>query len=83
MSDLEQRVSTLEREMSSLKARVAINDEDMKNIPNLIKTESRFTNSQIARLSHDVAELREKVDTMPRVLAELVTDMLAERDKKH
>jgi hypothetical protein len=83
MSDLEQRLSTLEREMSSLKARVAINDEDMKNIPNLIKTESRFTNSQIARLSHDVAELREKVDTMPRVLAELVTDMLAERDKKH
>jgi hypothetical protein len=40
--------------MSALKARVAINDEDMKNIPNLIKTESRFTNSQIGRLSQEV-----------------------------
>ena len=89
MSDLELRVSALEREMSSLKARVAINDEDMKNIPNLIKTESRFTNTQIARLSSDVLELQQKVgelsnktDAMPRVIAELVTEMLAERDRK-
>jgi hypothetical protein len=79
------RVSALEREMSALKARVAINDEDMKNIPNLIKTESRFTNTQIARLSSELAELRDlpaKVDAMPRVLAELVTEMLADRDRK-
>jgi hypothetical protein len=65
--------------------RVPIIDDDMKNIPNLIKTESRFTNTQIARLSSEVAELRElpaKVDALPRVLAELVTEMLAERDRK-
>jgi uncharacterized protein YceH (UPF0502 family) len=85
MSDLEQRVATLEREMSALKARVSINDEDMKNIPNLIKTESRFTNSQIARLSQEVAELRDlpaKVEAIPRVVAELVVELLAERDTK-
>jgi len=82
MADLEQRVATLEREMSSLKERVAINDEDMKNIPNLIKTESRFTNSQIARLSHEVAELRDKVEALPRVVSELVVETIAERERK-
>ena len=85
MADLEQRVATMEREMSSLKARVATIDEDEKSIPDLIKTELKFTNSQIARPSHDVAELRDlpaKVDAMPRVMAELVVEMLDERDKK-
>ena len=82
MADLEQRVATLEREMmSSLKARVGANEGDLQSIPELIKTEFRLTNSQIARLSRDVAELRElpaKVDALPRVVAEI----LAERDKK-
>ena len=67
--------------MSSLKARVGANDADLQSIPELIKTEFRLTNSQIARLSRDVAELREapaKVDALPRVVAEI----LAERDKK-
>ena len=99
MSDLELRVSALERDMTALKARVTIVDEDMKNIPNLIKTEFRFTNTQIARLSSEVAELQElrgsvaelqrkvgeidaKTDAMPRVIAELVTEVLAERDRK-
>ncbi len=81
MADLEERVATLEREMSTLKARVSADEEDAKNIPELIKTEFRLTNSQIARLSRDVAELRDlpaKVDALPRVVAE----MLAERDKR-
>jgi hypothetical protein len=81
VADLEQRVTTLEREMSTLKARVELADEDAKNIPDLIKAEFRLTNSQIARLSRDVAELRDlpaKVDALPRVIAE----MLAERGKK-
>ncbi len=89
MSDIELRVSTLEREMSSLKARVSDHEEDAKSIPELIKVEFRLTNSQIARLSRDVAELQRgfgdlgtKVDALPRVLAELVTEMLAERDRK-
>ena len=51
MSDLEQRVTTLEREMSALKARVDANEADVTSIPDLIKVEFRFTNSQIARLS--------------------------------
>jgi predicted RNase H-like nuclease (RuvC/YqgF family) len=89
VADLEQRVTTLEREVSDLKARVGANDEDMQNIPELIRTEFRLTNSQIARLSRDVAELQRgfgdltgKVEAMPRVLAELVSEMLADRDKK-
>jgi uncharacterized small protein (DUF1192 family) len=81
VADLEQRVATLEREMSSLKARVGANEADLQSIPELIKTEFRLTNSQIARLSRHVAELRElpaKVDALPRVVAEI----LAERNKK-
>jgi cell division protein FtsB len=86
MTDLEDRVTTLEREMTALKARVDTVEEDAKNIPDLIKTEFRLSNSQIARLSRDVAELRElpaKVDALPRVVAELVVEMLAERDRKN
>lgn len=81
MADLEQRVSTLEREMSALKERVGASEDDAKNLPELIKAEFRLTNSQIARLSRDVAELREvpaKMDTLQRVMPE----MLTERDRK-
>jgi phosphopantothenate synthetase len=85
MPDLEQRVSVLEREASALKARVATTDEDVRNLPDLIKTEARFTNTQIARLSQVLSELHDlpaKVDAMPRAIAELVAELLAERDRK-
>ena len=81
MPDIEERVTTLEREMSALKARVGANEADMQSIPDLIRAEFRLTNSQIARLSRDVAELRElpaKMDALQRVVAE----MLVERDPK-
>ena len=55
MADLEQRVTTLEREMSALKERVGANEEDVQSIPDLIKMEFRLANSQIARLSRDVS----------------------------
>ena len=96
MADLEQRVTTLEREVSVLKERVAAEEEDVRNIPDLIKMEFRLANSQMARLSRDVAELQRgfgdltgkavgmtaSVDAMPRVVAELVSEMLADRDRK-
>ncbi len=99
MPDLEQRVSTREREMAALKALVDSGEEDAKNIPELIKTEFRLTNSQVARLARDVAELKAafsglscevgelrdlpaKVDAMPLVIAELVVELLADRDRK-
>jgi hypothetical protein len=89
MADLEQRVTILEHEMVTLKARVSDHEEDAKSIPELIKVEFRLTNSQIARLSRDVAELQRgfgdlgtKVDALPRVVAELVTEMLDERDRR-
>ena len=96
MPDLEQRVSTLEREMAALKARVDSGEEDARNIPDLIKTEFRLSNSQIARLSREFAdlrgtvgglsrefaELRDKVEVLPRVVAELVVESIAEREKK-
>jgi predicted secreted protein len=81
MPDIEERVTTLEREMSTLKARVGANEADMQSIPDLIRAEFRLTNSQIARLSRDVAELRElpaKMDALQRV----VSEMLVERDPK-
>ena len=81
MADLEQRVSVLEQDVSALKARVGANEEDVANIPELIRTEFRLTNSQIARLSRDVAVLRDvpaKIDALQRMMAE----MLAEQDKK-
>ena len=89
MADLEQRVTTLEREVSVLKERVAADEEDVRNIPDLIKMEFRLANSQMARLSRDVVELQRglgdltgKVEAMPRVMAELVSEMLADRDRK-
>jgi hypothetical protein len=44
--------------MATLKARVGDHEEDTKSIPDLIKIEFRLTNSQIARLSRDVADLQ-------------------------
>jgi outer membrane murein-binding lipoprotein Lpp len=85
MPDLEQRVSALEQDVSALKARVGANEEDLANIPELIRTEFRLTNSQIARLSRDVAELRDlpaKVDAMPKAVAEVMMELLADRDRK-
>ena len=84
MPDIEERVTTLEREMSALKARVGANEADMQSIPDLIRAEFRLTNSQIARLSRDVAELRElpaKIDALPRVVAEIMLEKLAERER--
>jgi hypothetical protein len=52
--DLEQRVATLEQEMTALKGRVGIIDEDTKSIPDLIKMEFRLASSQAARMSRDV-----------------------------
>ena len=77
----EERVTTLEREMSALKARVGANEADKQSIPDLIRAEFQLTNSQLARVSRDVAELRElpaKMDALQRVVAE----MLVERDPK-
>jgi hypothetical protein len=96
MADLEQRVTALEREMTALKARVDVQEEDARSIPDLIKVEFRLANSQMARLSSDVARLSgdmarlsddvtglsAKVDVLPRVVAEIVTEMLAERGKR-
>ena len=89
MPDLEQRVATLEHEMAALKERVTHHEEDVKSIPELIKIEFRLTNSQIARLSRDVAglqrgfgDLSAKADAMPKGVAELVVETLAERGKK-
>ena len=89
MADLEQRVATLEQEMIALKGRVGIIDEDTRSIPDLIKMEFRLASSQNARLSRDitelqrnVGELQRNVEAMPRAVAELVVDLLGERDKK-
>jgi hypothetical protein len=93
VADLEQqRVSTLEHEMIALKGRVGLIDDDVKSVPDLIKMEFRLASSQRARMARDIAELQRsvaelkdlpaKVEAMPRVVAELVVELLAERDRK-
>jgi hypothetical protein len=96
MPDLDQRVTTLEQEVAALKAHVAGNDEDLRSIPDLIKLEFRLASSQNARLSRDVSDLQRglsdlnakvgdlsaKVEAIPRAVAELVTEMFAERDRR-
>ena len=69
--------------------RLGANEEDVKSIPDLIKIEFRLANSQNARLSRDVADLQRglsdltaKVEAIPRAVAELVTEMFAERDRR-
>jgi hypothetical protein len=81
MADLEQRVATLERDMSALKERVGSNEDDMKNIPELIRVEFRLANSRTARLASDLSDLQRKVDAMPKVIAELVSEMLVQHRK--
>ena len=96
MADLEQRVATLERDMSALKVRVGTHEEDTRNIPDLIKLEFRLASSQTARLSHEVADLQghvtdlqrrmaaveSKMDALPRVLADLIVETLDKRGNK-
>jgi len=82
--DHEERISALEREMTTVKseltdvkARLDAVGEDMRNIPDLIRVEFRFVNSQIAS---QMARLTHQVEALPRAVAELVTEMLRERD---
>ena len=96
MADLEQRVATLEHEMTALKGRVGLMDEDTKSIPELIKLEFRLASSQNARMSRDISDLQRNVgelqrnvgdlqrnvEAMPRAVAELVVELLGERDSK-
>ena len=51
MSDLEQRVTALEREMAALKGTVVSHDEELRNMPDLIKLEFRLSNARIDRLA--------------------------------
>src|SRR5689334_10347416 len=104
VADLEQRVATLEHEMTALKGRVGMIDDDAKSIPDLIKMEFRLANSQNARMSRDIGELQRNVgelqrnigelqrnvealhgnvEAMPRAVAELVVELLADRDQKN
>ena len=87
MSDLEQRVTALEREMAALKGTVVSHDEELRNMPDLIKLEFRLSNARIDRLGRDMSEVKNrldglegKVDSLPRVLAELV-DMIKDPGK--
>jgi hypothetical protein len=89
VADLEQRVATLEREMVTVKDRVGLVEEDAKSIPDLIKLEFRLANSRWARsasdiveLQRNVGELQRKVEAMPKAVAELVVELLAERDRR-
>ena len=92
MADIETRLGTVERELAALKARVDANEDDMRNIPELIKIEFRLNNSQMARLTRDVAALDDrmggmderlrnvehKLEALPRVIAEIMREVIRE-----
>lgn len=96
MADIETRVAVLEKDMAALKARVEVHNAELVNIPELIKVEFRFVNSRFTRVDQEFSEARERmdsmegrlgklaeaVDRMPRILAEVVKEMLDERDRR-
>ncbi len=85
MADLEERVAVLEKELAAMKAKTSGHDVDLANIPDLLRMEFRLMDSRIAKLTRDMSELNElprKVDALPRVVAELVVEMMQARGKK-
>ena len=89
MADLEARVSALEREFDALKARQAATDADVQSLPELVKLEHRFTNTRIDRLGRDVsdlkldvANLKDTVEKLPRVVAEIVHEIFRQEGIK-
>ena len=100
MADLEARVAVLEREMAVVKERTGRHDEELANIPELIKVEFRLANSRTARLAQDVADfktdadlrlgrvearltgLERKFDEFPKVVADVVREVLNAKDRQ-
>jgi hypothetical protein len=73
-SELE-RIEALEREVASLKERVAINDADLQAMPNLFKVELKLTESRLARTLADFrAHVDQRFDATVRAVAEIVKD---------
>ena len=96
MADLEARVTALERELDALKERQAATDADVQSLPELVKLEHKFTNTRIDRLARDVSDINDTVDKLahdvrdltatveklPRVVAEIVHEILDEKASK-
>src|SRR5262245_7150017 len=96
MTDLEARITILERELGALKERQAATDGDVQNLPELVKLEHKFTNTRIDRLARDVSDLNARTDRMardvseikddveklPRAVTEIVHEILAEKASK-
>ena len=85
MPDIEERVTTLEREMSALKARVGAN-EDRHAVhpgsdPCRVPAHQQPDRSPFPRRRRAAGSFQRKVDALPRVVAEVMLEMLAERDK--
>ena len=74
--------------MAALKGTVVSHVEEFRNIPDLIGLEFRLSNTRIDGLDRDMSEVKNrlgglegKVDSLPRVLAELVVDMIKDPGK--
>jgi hypothetical protein len=90
MADLEARVAVLEREMAIVKKWTGRHDEELSNIPELIKIEFRLANSRADRLAQEAADA--KVDAelrhnrlmkdLPKIVADVMREVLNERDRR-
>ena len=68
-----ERIETLEREVASLKERVAINDTDLQAMPNLFQVELRLTESRLARaLAEFRTHVDQRFDATIRAVAEII-----------
>jgi hypothetical protein len=75
-----ERIEALEREVASLKERVAINDAELQAMPDLFKVELRLTESRLARALADFrahvdqkfAHVDQRFDATVRAVAEIV-----------
>lgn len=79
MPTLEDRVKTLETDVTDLKTRVEVTEGETHSMADLIKVEHRCTNTRIGRLDRRMTDVGRrmgvidgKVDARPPVLAEML-----------
>jgi hypothetical protein len=93
-ASLEERVSILERDVTQLKARaatpetamtearLAAMESDLAAIPDLIKAESRLSDSRIARLRAEMNDRFSHMDDRFDAVIRAISEIVAERPRK-
>lgn len=79
MADLEERVATLEREMTEVKSAVADMKADVESLPDLIRAGFLQVDRQLAALRADVAtDTTERLEALHRDLSKEIDETRAQ-----